>query len=72
MIIISSFLSLLAAYIDLLYIVTSRHERYLGMWLDDLQCGPGVIVNSIGTYLEAIFANGGIAVSVTCCEGKAP
>ena len=46
-----------------LYFITSRHERYLGMWLDDLRCGPGVIVNSIGTYLEAIFANGGIAVS---------
>ncbi len=45
------------------------------MWSDDAQCGPGVIVNSIGTYCEAVFANGAIAVSVcgggvcVCVEG---
>ena len=40
-----------------------RHERYLGMWADDLRCGPGMIVSSTGTYCEATFASGAIAVS---------
>ena len=44
----------------------SRHERYLGMWADDLRCGPGMIVSSTGTYCEATFASGTIAVSACC------
>ena len=40
-----------------------RHERYLGMWVDDVKCGPGMVVSSSGTYCEATFANGAIAVS---------
>ena len=35
------------------------------MWADDLRCGPGMIVSSTGTYCEATFASGTIAVS-TC------
>lgn len=40
-----------------------RHERYLGMWAENMRCGPGVIVTSIGTYCEAVFVNGTVAVS---------
>ena len=32
------------------------------MWVDDVKCGPGMVVSSAGTYCEAIFANGTIAV----------
>ena len=34
------------------------------MWADGCQSGPGVVVNSIGTYSEAIFANRVVAVSM--------
>ena len=40
-----------------------RHERYLGMWAENMRCGPGVIVTSTGTYCEAVFVNGTVAVS---------
>ncbi len=40
-----------------------RHERYLGTWVEDVHCGPGMLVTSAGTYCEATFANGTIAVS---------
>ena len=50
-----------------------RHERYLGMWADDLKCGPGMVVTSAGTYCEAIFANGAISVSCIIHEsGRRP
>ena len=42
-----------------------RHERYLGMWVDSMKCGPGMVVSSSGTYCEATFANGAIAVSLS-------
>ena len=40
-----------------------RHERYLGMWSDDCKSGPGMFVTSTGSYGEAIFSAGNIAVS---------
>ena len=42
-----------------------RHERYLGMWVDGVKCGPGMVVSSSGTYCETTYANGAIAVSET-------
>ena len=36
------------------------------MWVDDVRCGPGMLVTSTGTYCEATFANGAIAVSFSC------
>ena len=53
--------NLYTLYFDLL--PCCRHERYLGMWVDDVKCGPGMVVTSSGTYCEATFANGAIAVS---------
>ena len=41
----------------------SRHERYLGMWSDGVKSGPGMFVTSTGSYGEAIFSSGTIAVS---------
>ena len=41
----------------------SRHERYLGMWSDGVKSGPGMFVTSTGSYGEAIFSSGNIAVS---------
>lgn len=40
-----------------------RHERYLGMWVENMRYGPGVVVTSTGTYCEAVFVNGTVAVS---------
>ena len=42
-----------------------RHERYLGMWSDGVKSGPGMFVTSTGSYGEAIFSAGSIAVSLT-------
>jgi len=33
------------------------------MWAEGAQNGPGVVVNSIGTYCEAVYIGGAIAVS---------
>ena len=61
----SDWLIIAESCLSVLYPITrcSRHERYLGMWADDLRCGPGMIVSSTGTYCEATFAAGNIAVS---------
>ena len=40
-----------------------RHERYLGMWSENQRYGPGIVITSAGTYSEATFINGHIAVS---------
>lgn len=40
-----------------------RHERYLGMWNEGVKSGPGMFVTSTGSYGEAIFSAGHIAVS---------
>ena len=41
-----------------------RHERYLGMWSDGVKSGPGMFVTSTGSYGEAIFSAGNIAVRI--------
>ena len=43
-----------------------RHEKYLGMWSDGVKSGPGMFVTSTGSYGEAIFSAGNIAVSQRC------
>lgn len=53
-----------AASINLHLPRACRHERYLGMWVEDMKCGPGMVVSSSGTYCEATFSNGTIAVSL--------
>lgn len=52
-------------HLKLLHVLSLfRHERYLGLWAEDMKCGPGMVVTSSGTYCEAIFANGSISVSL--------
>lgn len=43
-------------------LLMNRHERYLGMWSDGVKSGPGMFVTSTGSYGEAIFSAGNIAV----------
>ena len=56
--------------VQTLFLFLCRHERYLGMWVDDVKCGPGMFVTSSGTYCEAVFANGAISVSLLHGEEK--
>ncbi len=42
----------------LLLLLFSRHERYLGMWVDNQRFGPGIVITSTGTYCEATFSDG--------------
>ena len=30
--------------------------------MDDVRCGPGMVISSCGTYHEAVFTNGTISV----------
>ncbi|KAL5489459.1 hypothetical protein EMCRGX_G018552 [Ephydatia muelleri] len=40
-----------------------RFERYLGMWSEGVCSGPGIIVNSSGTYCEGTFVGGALSPS---------
>ena len=44
---------------------SSRFERYLGMWSEGVCSGPGIIVNSSGTYCEGTFVGGALSVCLT-------
>ncbi|XP_067892403.1 alsin [Heterodontus francisci] len=43
-------------------------EKYMGMWLDDVRHGNGVVVTQFGLYYEGAFSNSKMAVSLCSCH----
>lgn len=49
------------------YLPPLRHEKYIGMWMDDRYNGPGVLITSQQTLYTCNFENGSMKSLVSGC-----